>query len=133
MAASSERDSARLLPARPMVSNVGREPGAGAPSALASGRLAVNEVGGDDVFHRDTDRLEERDLVRGLPTGRGAGHHLTDLERRSARRDDIPRLAHRRLPRLDVDPRPAKRLVVQFAPDRKSTRLNSSHLVISYA
>src|SRR3989449_11763673 len=64
MAASSERDSARLLPARPRVSNVGREPGAGAPSASASGRLAVHEVGGDDVFHRDTDRLEERDLVQ---------------------------------------------------------------------
>src|SRR2546422_173242 len=34
MAASSERDSPRLLPARPRVSNVGREPGPGAPSAL---------------------------------------------------------------------------------------------------
>src|SRR3989442_6880042 len=99
MAASSERDSARLLPARPMVSNVGREPGAGAPSALASGRLAVNEVGGDDVFHRDTDRLEERDLVPGLPTRRGAGHHLTDLQPRPAPRDDITRLPPRSLPR----------------------------------
>src|SRR3989454_2686803 len=78
MAASSERDSARLLPARPMVSNVGREPGAGAPSALASGRLAVNEVGGDDVFHRDTDRLEERDLVRGLPTR--SEEHTSELQ-----------------------------------------------------
>src|SRR2546427_11323557 len=103
MAASSERDSPRLLPARPRVSNVGREPGAGAPSASASGRLAVNEVGGDDVFHRDTDGLEERDLVRGLPTGRGAGPHLTDLRRRPARRADIPRLAPRRPPPLDVE------------------------------
>src|SRR5256885_17146948 len=106
MAASSERDSARLLPARPRVSNVGREPGAGAPSALASGRLAVNEVGGDDVFHRDTDRLEEPDPVRGPPTGRRAGHPPPDLAAGSARPDDIPRLPPRPLPRLDADPRP---------------------------
>src|SRR2546430_16806468 len=99
MAASTERDSARLLPARPMVSNVGREPGAGAPSASASGRLAVDEVGGDDVFHRDTDRLEERDLVRGLPTRRGAGHHPPRPPRPPGPRRGIPPPAPPPLPR----------------------------------
>src|SRR5256885_11659556 len=46
---------------------------------------------------------------------------------------DCPACPSRILPRLDTRPNNARCQLVATRVDRKSTRLNSSHLVISYA
>src|SRR5256885_11062002 len=67
---------------------------------------------------------------RRLPRGEHVGHEIEILAVRRAVLRDVPlfvdpRLRHAVLHDLPVGPRPPR--------DRKSTRLNSSHLVISYA
>ena len=54
---------------------------------------SIHHVGRDHVFHRDPDRLEERDFLGRLPPGPRAGNHLPDLRDHLSRGDDIARLA----------------------------------------
>src|SRR5256885_10211737 len=81
-------------------------------------------------FFNDTapPEISPLSLPDALPICHGtpAPHRLRAIDRGGARRRDEPRRRSRR-------PREGRRLRRRGSSDRKSTRLNSSHLVISYA
>src|SRR6266566_4812121 len=97
----------------------------------------------DQRRHREWIVLRESRSARGLRCGAGQGNSSPDgphLHRRRARRHEAPRGACRaRAPRESRErrrarvPRRTRHAAAKRARDRKSTRLNSSHLVISYA
>src|SRR5256885_9800634 len=90
----------------------------GARGSWAVGRLALGRLGfgGEEMPHRAPDVLEVVERV----TAGGAAGRLQLREQLAGFGGQLPR-------------QPRGHLHVAGETDRKSTRLNSSHLVISYA
>src|SRR3954469_6174960 len=69
-----------------------------------------------DVFDRDANRFEERNLLVVAPAGSESGNDSSDLRQFTPRGDDIPRFAQRRLTRVDENTGGGDEIVVQLAP-----------------